>query len=52
MDDTMKDKDEKKKKGMVVVIALGQKPPKSPVHTADVDKDDKKKSIAVRKSIL
>ena len=45
MDDTMKDeKDEKglnKKKGVVVVIALGGKPPKSPMHTADPDEKKK-----------
>ena len=42
--------EKKKKKGMVVVIAVGGKSPKSPDHTADPEK--KKKSVAVKKSIL
>ena len=37
----VKSKTEKKKKGMVVVIALGGKPPKSPEHTADPDSKKK-----------
>lgn len=37
----VKSKTEKKKKGMVVVIALGGKPPKSPEHTADPDEKKK-----------
>ena len=37
----MKENDKKKKKGMVVIIAVGGKSPKTPEHTADPD--DKKK---------
>jgi len=38
-DDKMKD--EKKKKGMVVVIAVGGKSPKAPEKTADPDEKKK-----------
>jgi len=44
----MKMAEEKKKKGMVVVIAVGGKSPKSPEHTADPE--EKKKSVAVKKA--
>lgn len=43
-------KDEKKKKGIVVVIALGGKAPKDPTHTADPD-EKKKSDISKRISI-
>ena len=36
-------KDKKKKKGLVLIISVGGKPPKEPEDTADPD--DKKKSI-------
>jgi len=41
MVDTMSKTDDKKKKGMVIVIAVGKKPPKSPTKT--LDPDEKKK---------
>lgn len=38
----------KGKKGMTLVIAVGKPSPKSPMDTANPDKDEKKKELAVR----
>jgi len=38
----------KGKKGMTLVIAVGKPSPKSPMETANPDKDEKKKELAVR----
>tara|TARA_R100001510_G_scaffold15268_1_gene12768 strand:- start:232 stop:870 length:639 start_codon:yes stop_codon:yes gene_type:complete len=38
----------KGKKGMTLVIAVGKPSPKSPMDTANADKDEKKKGLAVR----
>ena len=38
----------KGKKGMTLVIAVGKPSPKSPMDTANADKDEKKKELAVR----
>ena len=47
MDDTMTKDEKKKKKGLVLIISVGGKPPKAPKDTADPD--TKKKGILVRK---
>ena len=41
-------KDNKNKKGMTLVIAVGKPSPKSPMDTATADKDEKKKELAQR----
>ena len=43
MDDTMTKDEKKKKKGLVLIISVGGKPPKEPEDTADPD--NKKKGI-------